>query len=65
MYLFLETAILASSPGNLRSKNPTAVSAGLRDLQWVMSQEFAKKVVAQGLITDLVALIEPGADASE
>lgn len=64
VYLYLEAAILASCPANLRSKNPIAVNVGLRDLQWAMSQEFAKKVVEKGLIPDLVALIEPGADAS-
>lgn len=65
VYLVLQTVILSSSKGNLQSKDPVAVSSAVRNLRWLMSRDLAVRFVEKGLVPDLVALVQPGTDASK
>lgn len=69
MYINIRLGVLEGSSGNLRSNDPALqVMAVLRlrsMLWWGMYDNMAQRIVDQGLLQELVALIRPGSNAGE
>lgn len=65
VWLNAQVAVLENTRKILAGKNPNAITHQLSSLQQLMSHDFAQKLVDKGIIQDMVALVEPGTDASK